>query len=315
MERIVFLDRSTIKVSFRPPAFAHEWQDYAETRADEVAERIRDATIVVTNKVAVREAALEAAGELKLIALAATGFDVVDLEACRRCGVSVVNARGYASQSVAEHVFMLTLALRRNLIAYRADVERGLWQKSSQFCLLDHAIVDLHESTLGIVGYGANARAVEKLARAFGMRVVISERKDAKSVRDGRAGFEETLRASGMVSLHCPLTPETRYLIGANELKMMREGALLINCGRGALVDEAALIEGLRAGSIAGAGIDVLSAEPPTNGNPLLESKLPNLIVTPHVAWASRETMRILADQIIDNLEAFVKGAPQNLVV
>ncbi len=314
MERIVFLDRSTIKASFRPPAFAHEWQDYAETRADEVAERIRDATIVITNKVAVREAALEAASELKLIALAATGFDVVDLEACGRRGVSVVNARGYASQSVAEHVFLLMLALRRNLIAYRADVERGLWQKSSQFCLLDHAIVDLHESTLGIVGYGANARAVEKLARAFGMRVVISERKDAKSVRDGRASFEETLRASDVVSLHCPLTPETRHLIGANELKMMREDALLINCGRGALVDEAALIEGLRAGSIAGAGIDVLSAEPPTNGNPLLESKLPNLIVTPHVAWASTEAMRILADQIIDNLEAFVSGAPQNLV-
>jgi len=315
MERVVFLDRSTLKATLRAPAFAHEWHDYAETRSQEVAGRIRDATIVITNKVAVREAALEEAGELKLIALAATGFDVVDVEACRRRKVSVVNARGYASQSVAEHVFLLMLALRRNLIAYREDVERGLWQKSSQFCLLDHAIVDLHDSTLGIVGYGANGRAVEKLARAFGMRVRISERKEAKSVRDGRASFEETLRASDVVSLHCPLTPETHHLIGAEELTMMRESALLINCGRGALVDESALIEGLRAGSIAGAGIDVLSEEPPTSSNPLLEAKLPNLIVTPHIAWASTEAMRILADQIIDNLEAFVSGAPQNLVV
>lgn len=314
MERIVFLDRGTLKTTLRPPAFAHEWRDYAETQAQEVAERIRDATIVITNKVAVRDAALEEAGELKLIALAATGFDVVDLEACRRRGVSVVNARGYASQSVAEHVFLLMLALRRNLIAYREDVERGLWQKSLQFCLLDHTIVDLHDSTLGIVGYGENGRAVEKIARAFGMRVIISERKEAKSVRDGRASFEETLRASDTLSLHCPLTPETRHLIGANELTLMRKNALLINCGRGALVDEAALIEGLRDELIAGAGIDVLSVEPPTKGNPLLEAELPNLIVTPHIAWASTEAMRILADQLIDNLEAFAGGAPQNLV-
>lgn len=314
MERIVFLDRGTLKAALRAPAFAHEWHDYAETHTQEVAGRIRDATIVITNKVAVRDAALEEAGELKLIALAATGFDVVDVEACRRRKVSVVNARGYASQSVAEHVFLLMLALRRNLIAYREDVERGLWQKSSQFCVLDHAIVDLHDSTLGIVGYGANGRAVEKIARAFGMCVLISERKDAKSVRVGRTSFEETLRASDVVSLHCPLTPETHHLIGAEELRMMRESALLINCGRGALVNESVLLEGLRAGLIAGAGIDVLSEEPPTKGNPLLEARLPNLIVTPHIAWASTEAMRILADQIIDNLEAFVSGAPQNLI-
>jgi len=314
MERIVFLDRSTLKTSLRAPDFAHEWQDYAETHTQEVAGRIRDATIVVTNKVAMREAALEGARELKLIALAATGFDVVDVEACRRRKVSVVNVRGYASQSVAEHVFLLMLALRRNLIAYRTDVERGLWQKSSQFCVLDHAIVDLHRSTLGLIGYGATGRAVEKIARAFGMRVIISEHKDAKSIRVGRTSFEETLRVSDVVSLHCPLTQETHYLIGANELTMMRGDALLINCGRGALVNEVALIEGLRKGLIAGAGFDVLSVEPPTKGNPLLEVKLPNLIVTPHIAWASREAMRILADQLIDNLEAFVKAAPQNLV-
>ncbi len=314
MERIVFLDRSTIKVSLRAPAFAHEWQDYAETSADEVVERIRDATIVITNKVRVREAALEAARELRLIAVAATGFDIVDVEVCRRRGVNVANARGYAGQSVAEHVLMLMLALRRNLFAYRKDVERGLWQTSSQFCLLDHAIVDLHDSTLGIIGYGATGRAVEKLARAFGMRVLVSEHKDANTIRDGRASFEKTLRRSDILSLHCPLTPETRHLIGAKELRMMRADALLINCGRGALVDEAALIEGLQKQLIAGAGFDVLSEEPPTKGNPLLEADLPNLIVTPHIAWASREAMRILADQLIDNLEAFVNGVPQNLV-
>ncbi len=314
MERIVFLDRSTIKAELRTPAFAHEWQDYAETSADEVAERIRDATIVITNKVPLRRIALERACELKLIALAATGFDVVDVEACRVRGIRVANARNYASHSVAEHVLMLMLALRRNLLAYREDVERGLWQQSSQFCLLDHSIGDLHNNVLGIVGYGAIGQAVEKLAQAFGMRVLVSEHKGEVKVRNGRTSFEETLRASDIVSLHCPLTEETRHLIGARELKMMRKSALLINCGRGALVNEAALVEALQKGLIAGAGFDVLSFEPPRDGNPLLNVKLPNLIVTPHIAWASDGAMRMLANQLINNLEAFMEGAPQNLV-
>lgn len=315
MERIVFLDRGTLKANLRAPAFEHEWRDYAETRALEVAGRIRDATIVITNKVAVREAALDEAPSLKLIAVAATGYDVVDLEACRKRGISVVNVRDYASRSVAEHVLMLMLALRRNLISYRADVERGQWQKSAQFCLLDHRIADLHGATLGLMGYGAIARAVEKLARAFGMTILVSEHKNASGlVRAGRVRFEETLRASDVVSLHCPLTQETRDLIGAQELALMPEDALLINCARGALVNEAALVESLRRGEIAGAGFDVLSMEPPANGNPLLDAKLPNLIVTPHNAWASKGTMRLLADRLVDNLEAFVRGEPQNII-
>ncbi|MFN2454642.1 MAG: D-2-hydroxyacid dehydrogenase [Pyrinomonadaceae bacterium] len=314
MERIVFLDRSTIKALIRPPAFAHEWRDYAETKADEVAGRIADATIAITNKVPLREADIARARELKFIAVAATGVDVVDLAACRKRGIGVANVRGYARHSVPEHALMLMLALRRNLLAYRRDVERGAWQKSPQFCLLDHTINELHGSTLGIIGYGITGRALEKLALAFGMRVLVAEHKHATQLRKGRVGFEEILRACDIVSLHCPLTPETQHLIGAAELAKMSTNAVLINCARGALVDESALVESLQKKLIAGAGFDVLSEEPPRDGNPLLQVQLPNLIVTPHVAWASREAMQLLADQLIDNLEAFIRADPQNLV-
>ncbi len=314
MERIIFLDRSTIKAVIRVPAFAHEWRDYAETRGSDIAERIADATIVITNKVPLREVDLARARELKFIAVAATGVDVVDLAACRTRGIKVANVRGYARHSVPEHVLTLMLALRRNLLAYRGSVERGAWHKASQFCLLDHTIEDLHGSTLGLIGYGAIGQAVEKLARAIGMKVLIAERKNAREVRDGRTSFEETLSASDIISLHCPLTPETHHLIGSDELAKIRANALLINCARGALVDEAALVESLQKNSIAGAGFDVLSEEPPRNGNPLLEVRMPNLIVTPHVAWASCAAMQALADQLVDNLEAFVRGDARNLV-
>ncbi len=209
---------------------------------------------------------------------------------------------------------MLVLALRRNLLNYRADIERGLWQQASQFCLHTHTIRDLHACTLGIIGYGALGQAVEKLASALGMNVLIAERKDAETLRAGRTSFAETLRASDVLSLHCPLTDETRHLIGAAEFELMKREALLINTARGGLVDESALVAALREGRIAGAGFDVLSREPPVEGNPLLELRLPNFILTPHVAWASREAMQTLADQLIDNLEAFVRGEPQNLV-
>jgi glycerate dehydrogenase len=309
LEKIVFLDRSTLKADLRRPAFAHEWVEYAETHPREVVERLRGATIAITNKVRLREAELSRLPGLKLIAVAATGVDIIDLEYCEKRGIVVSNVRDYARHAVPEHVFMLMLSLRRNLISYREEIQGGAWQRATQFCLLDHDIHDLHGSTLGIIGYGALGQAVEKLALAFGMRVLISEHKGASHIRAGRTSFDETLRASDILTLHCPLTDETRSLIGTAELEQMKRRALLINTARGGLVDEAALAEGLRVGLIAGAGFDVLSSEPPREGgNPLLDLKLPNFILTPHVAWASREAMQALADQLVDNIEAFKEG-------
>ncbi|HEX8633241.1 MAG TPA: D-2-hydroxyacid dehydrogenase [Pyrinomonadaceae bacterium] len=314
MERIVFLDRNTLTADVRPPAFAHEWREYAQTRPSEVVERLAGASIAIVNKVRIGDAELARLPALKLIAVAATGTDNLDLKSCRERGVSVSNVRGYATHTLPEHVLMLILALRRNLLSYRSDLRVGAWQRAEQFCLLTHPIRDLHGSTLGIIGHGALGRAVEHLARALGMHTLVAERKGAAVARAGRTPFAEVLRESDILTLHTPLNDETRNLIGAAELARMRPTALLINCARGGVVDEAALVEALRAGVIAGAGVDVLSGEPPREGNALLELDLPNLIVTPHVAWASLQAMQSLADQLIDNIEAFVGGEGRNLV-
>lgn len=314
MERIIFLERNTIPADFRRPNFDHEWTEHAETTADQVAERVRDATIIISNKLSLGEPQLASAPHVRLIAIAATGSDCVNLNYCRSREIAVCNVRGYAVNTVPEHVLMLVLGLRRNLFAYRADVRRGLWNESKQFCLLTHELHDIRNSTLGIIGYGSIGRSMAKLGESVGMRVLISEHKDETTCREGRTSFAETLRQSDVLSLHCPLTEQTQNLIGAGEMQMMKQSALLINTARGALVDDAALIEALRSGVIAGAGLDVLREEPPSNGSPLLELDLPNLIITPHVAWASTEAVQILADQVIDNIEGFVAGRPQNLV-
>lgn len=284
------------------------------TAPAQVIERLKHATIAITNKVPLREAELSELPELRFIAVAATGVDIIDLDYCRKRNLPISHVRNYALYSVPEHVFTLILSLRRNLLSYREDVARGAWAEASGFCLLTHPIRDLHGSTLGIIGYGALGQAVEKLALSFGMRVLISEYKNARTIRSGRTSFEETLRASDIISLHCPLNEETRGLIGRPEFELMRRDGLLINTARGGLVGEVALVEALRSGLIAGAGFDVLTKEPPRDGNPLLEVNLPNFILTPHIAWASREAMQALADQLVDNIEAFVKGSPQNLV-
>ena len=314
MQRIVFLDRDTLSAEIRTPAFAHEWREHAETRPGEVVERLREATIAVVNKVKLGEAELAMLPALRFIAVAATGTDNVDLKSCRARGIAVSNVRGYATHTLPEHVLMLMLALRRNLISYREELRAGAWQRAAGFCLLTHPIRDLHKSTLGIIGYGALGQSVAKLARAFGMNILIAEHKGANHAREGRTPFAEVLRRSDILTLHTPLTKETHHLIGAAEFVLMKPEALLINCARGGVVDEAALIEALREQKIAGAGVDVLSREPPREGHALLELDLPNLIVTPHVAWASRQAMQALADQLVDNLEAFVRGEPRNLV-
>lgn len=312
--RVVFLDRASLGATVRAPSFAHAWRDHDRTDATDVVTRLAEATIAVTNKVPLHAEALANAPRLRMIAVAATGTDIVDLAVCRERGIVVSNIRNYATSSLPEHVFALVLALRRNLLAYRADVERGLWQTSDTFCLLDHPINDLAGSTLGLVGLGALGKSVARLGQAFGMRVLAFD-----PVADGMPGVtmvsvDDLLRESDVVSLHLPLSPATRHLIGRAELGRMRSGSLLINTARGGLVDEQALADALRSGTIAGAGFDVLSREPPDDANPLLALRQPNFILTPHVAWASAQAMQALADQLVDNIEAFVAGAPRNVV-
>lgn len=313
-EIIVFLERNTFKVSFRKPAFEHQWFEFGETAPGEVVERLAPATIAICNKLPLRAEALSQLPKLRLIAVAATGVDNVDLPYCRSHDIAVCNTRGYAVNSLPEHALMLMLALRRNLIAYRSDVRAGRWHEAKQFCLLDHPIGDLRGATLGIVGFGTLGKSMAQLGRAVGMEVLVAEHKNAREVREGRVAFQEVLRRSDVLSLHCPLTEETKNLICADELREMKREAILINTARGGLIDDHALLEALKNGRLAGAGIDVLRNEPPREGNPLLEGDLPNLIVTPHNAWASRQAMQTLADQLIDNLEAFVRGSPQNVV-
>ncbi len=307
---IVFLDRATLGVPLPRPRFAHEYVEYAATAPEQVVERLRDADIAIVNKVPLREAALAQLPRLRLIAVAATGTDIIDKEYCRRRGIAVSNIRNYAVNTVPEHTLALIFALRRSLLAYAESVRRGRWAEAGQFCYFDHPIRDISGSTIGIIGYGALGRSVATRAQALGMRVLATDVMEFP----GRTDLDTLLRESDIVTLHCPLTPETRGLIGTAQLELMKPTAILVNTARGGLVDEAALVAALRAGRIAGAGFDVLTTEPPRQGNALLDYDRPNLIVTPHVAWASMEAMTTLAEQLVGNIEAFVAGTPRNLV-
>jgi glycerate dehydrogenase len=252
--------------------------------------------------------------DLRLIVVAATGVNNIDLEAAQRRGIAVANAPGYAVESVPEHVLMMVLALRRNLLRYREAVKRGAWGESPHFCLSNYPILDVKGARFGIIGYGALGQATGRIAEAFSAQILIAEHKGETEVRLSRTPFEDVLRTADILSLHCPLNDETRGLIGREELAMMKRSAILINCARGGIVDEEALMEALRAERIAGAGVDVLTEEPPRGFNPLLAEDLPNLIVTPHNAWASRRAASALADQITDVIEAFMRGEELNRV-
>ena len=314
VENIVFLDASTCIADIRRPKFEHQWQEYPATAPAQTAERLRDATIAITNKVLLDRAILEQLPKLKMIAVAATGVNNVDIDCCRERGIVVSNIRNYSVHTVPEHVFMLVLALRRNLLAFREDVRGGAWQRSEQFCLFTHPLRDLHGSTLGIVGHGAIGKAVAHIAEAFGMKVLIAEHKGVADIRPGYTAFDTVMQESDVITLHLPLNEQTRHLIGTVEFAGMKPGVLLINTARGGLVDEAALLEALQSGRIGGAGFDVLEKEPPTEGHPLLDLDMPNFILTPHIAWSGRQAMQILADQLIANIEAWAAGTPQNRV-
>ena len=317
MEHIVFLERDSIRAKLRRPDFPHVWEEYPLTTPEEIIPRLKDASIAITNKVVLTGETLARLPDLKMIAGAATGTDNLDLDGCRSHGIVVSNIRGYAEHAVPEHVMMLILALRRQLLSYRVDVNAGRWQAAPMFCFFDHPIRDLHGSTLGLFGRGSLGQGVARLAEAFGMRVLWGEHKGAPAIRPGYVSFDDLIKEADVVTLHCPLNDQTRGMIGASELAAMKPGALLINTARGGLVDEAALAAALKAGRMGGAAFDVLTREPPREGNPLLDPEvlsLPNFILTPHVGWASDTAMQTLADQLIDNIEAYVHGSPKNRV-
>lgn len=285
------------------------------TDADRVAERIADAGLVLANKSRLGEAVLGEAPSLRYIGLAATGTDNVDLELARKRGIAVTNIRGYCTRSVVEHVFALLSSLARSLVPYRAAVDAGRWQQANTFCLLDHPIRELSSMTIGIIGHGELGDAVARMAEMLGMRVLIARRRDRAARNDDRrVDFEEMLALADVVSLHCPLTPETKGMIGAKELQQMKREAFLVNTARGALVDSAALVDALAARRIAGAAIDVLPTEPPVDGDPLLGYRGDNLILTPHIAWASTEARQNAIHELAENVSAFLDGRARNRV-
>jgi glycerate dehydrogenase len=313
----VFLDVDTIDRGDLDldPLFATlpDWTPYPDTAAADVNRRIQGANVVVSNKVRLDRDTLRAAKHLKLVCIAATGTNNIDLETACAGNISVCNATGYATPSVVEHVFAQILILNRQLYAYRDAVARGRWQQADGFCLLDFPIRELNGLTLGIIGYGELGRAVARMGESFGMQVLVAERADA-TPRPGRVPLKTLLAESHVVSLHCPLNAATRNLIGAPEIGLMRPDTVLINTARGGIVDEDALLQALQSDRIAGAAVDVLSEEPPRHGNPLLEAALPNLVVTPHIAWASVSSRQRLIDEITRNIQAWLAGSVRNRV-
>jgi glycerate dehydrogenase len=314
---IVFLDRNTIgpSVDLVRPRFEHEWIDYGATAPEQVVERLAVATIAITNKVRIREEELAKLPHLRMIAVAATGYDVIDHDACRRRGIVVSNVRGYAVNTVPEHTFALILALRRSIIGYRQAVIDGEWQKSGQFCFFSHPISELAGATLGIMGEGAIGQSVARLGQAFGMKTLFAAHKGVQGLGPLYTPFDEVLATSDIITLHCPLTPATRNMIGMPEFRKMRRRPLLINTARGGLVMERDVIQALDEGLISGIGFDCLTSEP-LDGNHCFAMILnrPNVIVTPHVGWAGQHAMQTLWNQLVAHIENYQAGRPTNVV-
>jgi glycerate dehydrogenase len=289
-----------------------EWT-FRKTGTGKSAEPPLQADIIISNKVEVDANTINSSANLKLICIAATGTNNVDLAAAAKRGVPVCNVRNYATASVVEHVFSLMLCLARSQPRYIQAIEHGAWQKSNTFCMLDYPITELAGRTLGIIGCGELGSAVAAMGSAFGMQVLMAERR-GEPVRHDRRPFSEVLTRADIVSLHCPLNADTQDLIGAAELRCMKQDAFLINTARGGIVNENDLANALLSGEIGGAALDVLAEEPPRSGNLLLSLSLPNLIITPHIAWASSTSRQRLVDEIAANIRAFLDGRPRNVV-
>lgn len=315
---IVFLDRSTLTGDIRlalDALPAAQYREYPTTSPQQVLVHAQDAEVLVTNKVKLSAAILQALPRLRLVAVAATGVDHIDLDAARSANIAVTHVRAYATHSVAEHVFGMLLALRRNLLRYQQATRSGAWSRADVFCLHTYPIDDLAGRTLGVIGGGALGRAVLRLGEAFGMRALLAERRGAATLRPGRVTFHDVLAQSDVISLHVPLTADTHYLIGPDEMARMPSHAVLVNTSRGGVVDETALLAALYSGRLGGACLDVLAQEPPPADHPLLCADLPNLIITPHVAWASRQAQQTLVDEVAQDIAAFLRGESRNRVV
>jgi glycerate dehydrogenase len=283
---------------------------YSSTAAETLVARVQDADVIISNKVMLNADTLKQCPQLKLILISATGTNNIDLQQAKTQGVVVCNCQGYGTAAVAQHTLMLMLNLATSCLQYGRAVQQGEWNKASQFCLLDYPIIELSGKTLGILGYGELGQAVAKLAEAFGMRVLVGNLPNRPHADSTRVGFDDLLAQSDFISLHCPLTDDTRDLIDAQAFAKMKRSAFLINCARGGIVNEAALADALKQGQIAGAATDVLTVEPPKEGNVLLEACLPNLIITPHSAWGSVDARQRMVQQLVENAQAFQAGQP-----
>jgi len=316
--KAVFLDYATVGPGLDISPLSDllpELEIFDTTEDDQVADRIRDAEFVFANKIHITEELLKETAALRFIGLTATGTDNINTAAAKKHGVALCNIRGYCTRSVTEHVFGLLLTLAHNLHRYSAAVRDGAWQQSQDFCLLTYPIRELSAMTMGIVGYGELGQGVARKARDFDMSVIISARHDSDAVDDDRVTFDELLERSDVISLHCPLTDRTRGLFGADQFRNMKRSAILINTARGALVDSAALVDALRSREITAAGIDVLPVEPPLDGDPLLDYREDNLIVTPHIAWGSDRSRQDSIHELAANVAAFLRGEDRNRVV
>lgn len=316
--RAVFLDFGSVTrgdIDCSPlEQVASPWRYHDNSSPAEIVERIQRVEIVASNKAMIDREAILAAKHLKLICIAATGYNNVDLTAAAERNIPVCNVRRYATPSVVQHVFMFMLNLACRFTDYQQLIKAGGWQRSTFFCPLDFGITELAGKTLGIIGYGELGQAVANVAKAFGMQLLIAERKSSPSVRPDRTAFNEVISQSDFISLHCPLSADTHHLIGSRELALMKSSAFLINTARGGLVDEAALLNSLNSGQIAGAAIDVLQQEPPVDGNPLLDYLQPNLLITPHSAWASHESRQRMINLLADNIRHFQQNKPFNQI-
>ncbi|MCZ4250973.1 D-2-hydroxyacid dehydrogenase [Pseudoalteromonas shioyasakiensis] len=287
---------------------------YDLTAKEQVVERCQDADIVISNKVVIDQHAMSKLTNLKLICVAATGTNNIDLVAAKEHNIAVTNVAGYSTPSVVQHTFTLITNLLGNTHRYINDCQQGLWQQSPMFCRLDYSFNEIAGKTLAIVGYGSLGKAVADVARAFGANVIISERK-GQTPREGRVSFNDALTTADIISVHCPLTDETRNQIAAAELSMMKPSAIIINTARGGIINEADLADALANNIIAGAGVDVLSKEPAEQENPLALYKGANLLLTPHIAWASQESIVRLVNEIALNIQAFNQGETRNRLV
>jgi glycerate dehydrogenase len=315
--KAVFLDFATMGPGLDVSALRAalpEVEIFDVTTDDQVAERIAGAEIVLGNKQKISAEMMRQNPQIRYIGLTATGTDNIDLAAARENSIAVCNIRGYCTQSVAEHVIGCLLNLTRSLQQFNAAVRAGEWQESEDFCLLTFPIRELSAMTMGVVGYGNLGGGVAKVAKSFGMEVIVSARPGGDSIAEDRVPFEHLLQQADVISLHCPLTDETEGLFGENEFRRMKSDAILINTARGGLVNSAALVAALTNGEIAAAAIDVLPQEPPVNGDPLLDYELPNLMITPHIAWATNEARQASIDQLVACISAFLEGGKVNRV-